>query len=175
MQGRKRKHGSVPGECHRSARTASGPDDSVEIDVVRHDVLRAVTEVYLDQVALPDANHRPGYSAIETPEVILYAVHQFPNVFLDEKMDHDLRGIFAGYLRRDIRGGTQNCLLDGFRSLGVEPRNIVAAPTINAVARRVLARLTSLKFFILFAVIFQSCLKRYLPGMTGKSARRFFY
>ena len=80
----------MPRRRERGRRTAAGAGDSVQVDVVRHLAVRAVHEVELHFVILPDADELARHAAAEGPERIVHTVGHALHQFDDFELDGDL-------------------------------------------------------------------------------------
>ena len=79
MQRLERELRFMPGSGEARGRTAAGTDDAVQIDVVRHLVVRMVLQMKLHRVALPYADEATRHGAAEGPERVAHALRKSPS------------------------------------------------------------------------------------------------
>ena len=103
VQGLEREHRAVTGSRERGRRTAAGPGDRVQIDVVGHLVVGVVVEVELDEVALADADELARDLAAKGPERVANTVGDRHLDFRDLETDDHLRRVLPGDRRRHGR------------------------------------------------------------------------
>ena len=94
------------GEARR--RAAAGTGDAVQVDVVRHLVVRMVLQMELDRVALAHADEAAGHGAAEGPERVAHALGDLLLDLADFEFDDHLGRMSAVRRRRHVRGRGQH-------------------------------------------------------------------